>query len=167
MTATQTNTTGTLHFFAGRVASGKTTAARHFAARLGGVMICEDEWLSRLFDGAASLEEYLQRRERVRAVLEVLVPQILSAGTAVVLDFAGNTPRDRAWVKSLASAASADHVLHVLEVDEAVCRQRLRHRNDAQPHGVYWGPVSEQLFEQVNRYYQVPLPEEGLTLAVN
>ncbi|HVW69984.1 MAG TPA: AAA family ATPase, partial [Steroidobacteraceae bacterium] len=80
---------GTLHFFAGRVASGKTTAARRMAAGDRIVMICEDEWLVRLFDGAAGLEEYLQRRERVRAILEIQVPQILSAGTSVVFDFAG------------------------------------------------------------------------------
>ncbi len=156
--------TGILHFFAGRVASGKTTAARRLAADRTMVMICEDEWLARLFDGAASLEEYLQRRGRVRAVVEAQVPQILRAGTSVVFDFGGNTPGDRAWVKSLADAASATHVLHVLEVDESVCRQRLRHRNDTQPHGVYWGPVSEQLFEQVNRYFQLPQPDEGLTV---
>lgn len=165
MTSGQAAATGTLHFFAGRVASGKTTSARRIAAGERAVMICEDEWLAKLFDGATSLEEYLQRRERVRAILEVQVPQILCSGTSVVFDFAGNTRRDRAWVKSLADAAAATCVLHVLEVDEEVCRQRLRHRNDAQPHGVYWGPVSEQLFDQVNRHFQLPGPDEGLTIA--
>ena len=155
---------GTLHFFSGRIASGKTTAARALAANFNAVMICEDEWLARLFDEALTLEQYLERRTRIRSILEVQVPQILSAGVPVVFDFAGNTRRDRAWVMSLAGAVAAPHVLHVLEVDESTCRRRLELRNESQPPGIYWGQVSEQLFDQVNAHYQAPQPDEGLTI---
>ena len=96
---------GTLHFFCGRIASGKTTAARALAADLHAVMICEDEWLAGLFDGAQTFEQYLDRRKRIRSILEVQVPQVLAAGASVVFDFAGNTRGDRGWAKSLANAA--------------------------------------------------------------
>jgi predicted kinase len=155
---------GTLHFFCGRVASGKTTAARALAADMPAVMICEDEWLAGLFDGAQSLEQYLERRKRIRAILDVQVPQVLAAGASVVFDFAGNTRRDRTWVTSLASIAGAPHALHVLSADESTCRDRLKVRNETQPAGIYWGPVSEQLFDQVNGYFQEPQGDEGLTI---
>jgi predicted kinase len=158
--------TGTLHFFSGRIASGKTTAARQTASNSNAVMVCEDEWLVRLFEGAATFEQYLERRRRIRFILEIQVPQILAAGASVVFDFAGNTPKDRAWVKSLASAAGAPHLLHVLEADEPTCRQRLKLRNETQPSGIYWGPVSEQLFDQVNAHFLAPQPDEGLTMVV-
>lgn len=156
--------TGTLHFFCGRVASGKTTAARALAADLNAVMICEDEWLAGLFDGAQTFEQYLERRKRIRSILEVQVPQVLSAGASVIFDFAGNTRRDRGWVKALANAAGAPHALHVLSADESTCRDRLRVRNETQPAGIYWGPVSEQLFDQVNVYFETPQPDEELEI---
>ena len=155
---------GTLHFFAGRVASGKTTAARKFSADHCAVMVCEDEWLVRLFGGATTLEEYLQRRDRIRSVLELHVPAILSAGASVVFDFSGNTRKDRAWVKSLASAAAAPHVLHWLDADDSICRERLTLRNETKPVGIYWGHVTEQLFDQVNRHFQPPQSDEDLTI---
>jgi predicted kinase len=157
---------GTLHFFCGRIASGKTTAARALAADLHAVMICEDEWLAGLFDGAQTFEQYLDRRKRIRSILEVQVPQVLAAGASVVFDFAGNTRRDRGWARSLADAAGARHALHVLSADESTCRDRLKVRNETQPAGIYWGPVSEQLFDQVNAYFQAPQLDEDLTIAV-
>jgi predicted kinase len=157
---------GTLHFFCGRIASGKTTAARALATELHAVMVCEDEWLAGLFDGAQTFEQYLERRKRIRSILEVQMPQVLAAGASVVFDFAGNTRRDRAWAKSLADAAGAPHALHVLSADEVTCRERLRVRNESQPPGIYWGPVSEQLFDQVNAYFQAPQPDEELTIAL-
>src|SRR5262245_1693959 len=105
---------GVLHFPCGRAGSGKTTWARQIARHRNAVLICEDQWLARLFDGAANLTEYLERRGRIRTLLIEHVPQILSSGHDVVFDFGGNTVRDRAWVRTLFTSAGASHELHYL-----------------------------------------------------
>jgi predicted kinase len=46
----------TLHFIAGRLASGKTTLALRLAEQEGTVLICEDMWLSKLSDGISSFD---------------------------------------------------------------------------------------------------------------
>jgi predicted kinase len=92
--------TGTLHFICGRLASGKTTLARRIAEREPAVLICEDVWLSKLSDGISSFEDYVKWSRRCRAVMGPLIIELLRAGTSVVLDFAGNTPAERSWVRT-------------------------------------------------------------------
>jgi predicted kinase len=92
----------TLQFICGKAASGKTTLARELAARHAAVLFGEDEWLTRLD----------------------------AESVPIVFDFAGNTPNDRAWVRSIFESANADHVLHYLVASDESCKTRLRLRND-------------------------------------
>ncbi len=155
---------GTLYFFAGRAGAGKSTLARQLSADRRAVLICEDQWLARLFGGAASLQEYLERRGRIRQLLGEWVPQMLEAGHSVVFDFGGNTVNDRAWVRSVFARARAEHELHFIVAEESVCRERVWDRNRTKPAGIYWGEVSDELFDQVNRYFQAPGRDEGFRI---
>lgn len=155
---------GVLHFLCGRAGSGKTTLARRIAQDRQAVLICEDQWLARLFDGASNLTEYLERRGRIRKLLIEHVPQMLLAGHDVVCDFGGNTVRDRAWVRSVYTSAGASHELHYIIADESLCRQRIRERNRTKPEGIYWGDVSDELFDAVNAYFQPPTSDEQFTV---
>jgi predicted kinase len=87
---------GALYFLCGRAGAGKSTLARKISADRNAILFCEDQWLARLFGGASSLGEYVERRGRFRSLLTEHVPAILKAGHSVVLDFGGNTVRDRA-----------------------------------------------------------------------
>lgn len=156
-----TKQTGTLHFISGRLASGKTTLARLIAEREPAVLICEDVWLSKLSDGISSLDDYVKWSRRCRSVMGPLIVEILKAGTSVVLDFGGNTPRERSWVRSLFEAANAEHTLHYLDVPESVCLTRLKQRNELKPEGLYFATTSEEEFAAVTRYFQAPTEEEG------
>ena len=155
---------GALYFFTGRAGAGKSTLARQFSVDRHAILICEDQWLARLFGGVASLAEYLERRGRIRQLLADWVPQLLGAGHSVVFDFGGNTIKDRAWVRSLFAKLGAEHELHYLVADEALCRRRIRERNRTKPQGIYWGDVSDELFDEVNRYFQPPTHDEGFTV---
>jgi hypothetical protein len=89
------------------------------------------------------------------------VRDVLRVGASVVLDFAGNTPRDRAWERGLFESAGAEHVLHVLDTPEAVCLERLRRRNAGRPEGLFWFEVGEDLFHEAAKYYVPPSEAEG------
>ena len=55
------NTKPTLHFFCGKMASGKSTLARSLAEEYNAVLIAEDVWLSQLFPEEINLfDDYLK-----------------------------------------------------------------------------------------------------------
>jgi predicted kinase len=151
----------TLHFIAGKAGSGKTTLARQLAARESAVVLSEDDWMSKLAGPIETLSQYLAAAARIRSVMAPLTVDLLSVGTSVVFDFAGNTARDRTWVRSVFEKAGANHVLHVLDVDDDTCRSRVKQRNVLQPPGVFFGTVTEQQLDEVNRLFEPPQPGEG------
>ena len=151
----------TLHFVYGYPAAGKTGLARELAARVPAVMFCEDEWLAALGGVITSVAEYVEASRRVRSLIAPLATSILSLGTSVAFDFGANTIAHRAWVRTIFEAAGADHVLHVLDVPVDECRRRLHERNATKPAGLYFGDVSDTLFDAVVARIVPPGPEEG------
>lgn len=153
-----------LHFITGKAGAGKTTLARKLGSELPAAVICEDEWLSHIADPIQNLSDYLKAARRLRSAIAPHVTDLLRLGVSVVFDFAGNTARDRAWVKSIYEAASADHVLHYLPLDDDTCKARVRLRNETKPPGVFFGFVTEMQVDEVNAYFTPPNPDEGFTV---
>jgi predicted kinase len=143
----------TLHFICGKAASGKTTLARELAARHGAVMFGEDEWLTLLDAEINTLADHRRHSKRLKAVLAPLSVRLLQLGVPIVFDFAGNTPSDRAWVRSVFESANADHVLHYIVASDERCKARLRSRNETKPDGLYFGFVGEDRFDEVTRHF--------------
>ena len=152
---------GILYLLCGRAGAGKSTLAREISTDKKAILFCEDQWLARLFDGAPTLEAYLERRGRIRMLLAEHVPDILKSGHSVVFDFGGNSVRDRSWVRSLSESADAMHELHYIIADEAFCWLRVAERNRTKHVGTYWGDVSKDQVDAVNRYFQPPTAAEG------
>jgi predicted kinase len=151
----------TLHFICGKAASGKTTLARELAARRAAVLFGEDEWLTRLDVEINSLADHVRHSKRLKAALAPLAVRLLQLGVPVVFDFAGNTPNDRAWVRSIFESANADHVLHYIVASDESCKARLRLRNETRPEGLYFGFVGEDRFDEVTRYFTPPSVQEN------
>jgi len=80
---------------------------------------------------------------------------------------AGNTTRDRNWVRSIFERAGADHQLHCLPAGDDICRTRVRERNLSRPEGLFFGEVTDQQVDEVNRYFTPPGPEEGFFVVVH
>jgi hypothetical protein len=72
-----------------------------------------------------NLADFARCSKRLRAALAPHAIRSLQLGMPIVLDFAGNTPKDRAWVRSIFESADADHVLHCLVASDEVCKARL------------------------------------------
>lgn len=155
----------TLHFIYGWPGAGKTTLARQLGERERAVVFCEDEWLATLApERITSLQQYVEASARIRRLIAPLARRLLELGVSVVLDFAGNTPSHRAWVKAIAEAVSAEHLLHVLDVPADECRRRLHERNATKPPGLYFGDVSDELFDAVVQHIVPPRDDEGIRM---
>ena len=157
----------TLHFMTGKAGAGKTSLARQLARTIPAVLICEDEWMSRLADPIDSLQQYLTAAGKIRGVIAPLSVVLLRLGNDVVFDFAGNTVNDRRWVRSIFESATADHRLHYVLADDNVCKSRVRQRNELKPQGVFFGIVTDQQVDEVNNYFVPPAAEEGFTIVVH
>lgn len=116
-----------LHLLCGKIAAGKSTLAAKLALQDQAVLIAEDEWLGALYPGELSTgQDFLRCSGRIRQVAGPHVVQLLRAGVSVVLDFQGNTPDSRRWMRGLVEASGAAHQFHVLAPPDEVCLARLR-----------------------------------------
>jgi predicted kinase len=157
----------TLHFISGKAGAGKTTLARQIALGSPAVLFCEDEWMSRLMEPIANLQQYLAAARKIRSVIAPLSVDLLKLGTSVVFDFAGNTVDDRRWVRSIFETAGADHQLHHIPADDETCRMRVRERNRSQTPGLFYGHVTDQQVDEANEFFVTPGPEEGFNVTVH
>lgn len=152
----------TLYLLCGKIAAGKSTLARQLAARPATLLIGEDHWNSTLFaDDLKTIEDYTKYSTRLRAAMTPHIVDILGLGLSVVLDFAFNTVRQRAWGRTLIEQAKAAHELHVLDLPDKVCKQRLRVRNASGEHPFQ---VTDAEYEQFSRYFAPPTPDEGFNV---
>jgi hypothetical protein len=90
--------------------------------------------------------------------------EILRHNLAVVLGFLANTVRWRGWMRSLIIKANVAHELHVLEVSDALCKERLRQRNESGEHPYQ---VSEATYDLFTSYFILPTPEEEFNVIVH
>jgi len=151
-----------LYLFCGKIASGKSTAAKQVALSQKAVLLSEDHWLATLYPGeVTSLDDFQDRTSRIEALLGDHLIAILKSGTSLVLDFHANTRKRRAWMREIAETAGAKALLHYLDVPDDICKQRLRDRNAA---GTHEYAASDAQFDQFSRYFQTPDESEGLSI---
>ncbi len=157
--------TPTLYLLCGRIVAGKSTLARRLAARPATLLISEDHWTSNLFaDDLRTIDDYTRCSARLRAAMGPHVVAVLRQGLSVVLDFPANTVGQRKWMRSLIAEAGVAHELHLLDVPDAVCRERLRKRNAGGEHPFQ---VSDAEYDQFTRYFVPPGADEGFNVVVH
>jgi len=155
----------TLYLICGKIAAGKSTLARQLAAHPGTLLITMDDWMSILFPTEnRTIGDFTLLSARLRAAMGPHVVAILRQGLSVVLDFPANTVRWRSWMRSLAVEANIAHELHVLDVPDCVCKERLRRRNQS---GEHQYAVDEATYDQFMSYFVLPTPDESFNIVVH
>jgi predicted kinase len=157
--------TPTLYLLCGKIAAGKSTLARRLADRPATLLVSEDHWTSNLFaDDLKTIDDYARCSARLRAAMGPHIVAILRQGLSIVLDFPANTVRNRDWMRALIAQANVAHQLHLLDVPDAICRQRLRERN---ARGAHPFQVTEAEYDLFTRYFVPPSPEEGFNIIIH
>jgi predicted kinase len=152
-----------LLFFCGKMAAGKSTLSRELASQEHAVLLVEDEFLERLFPGQiADVAAYVTYSSRIREALGPHIRSLLSMGISVVLDFPGNTRRQRAWFRRLIDDAGAEHELHFIDASDTLCLRQLRHRSEELPAEGPW--TGEAGFHAVTAYFEPPAADEGFNV---
>jgi predicted kinase len=155
----------TLYLLCGKIAAGKSTLARRLAARPETLLISEDHWTSNLFFGdLRTIDDYARYSARLRAAMGPHIVDILQQGLSIVLDFPANTVSNRNWMRSLITQSSAAHELHLLDVPDTICKQRLQERNAGGKHPFQ---VSEADYDLFTSYFVPPGPSEGFNVVVH
>jgi predicted kinase len=152
-----------LHFFCGKMTSGKTTLSKKLASNHNAILISEDIWLSKLYpEEISTFDDYLRYSSRLKPVVLQHVQNILAHGISVVLDFPGNVPSQRQWFRSIFEVAKVNHVLHYIVAPDSLCKEQLRKRNAEQPEGSML--MSEADFDYITSYFQPPIADEGFNI---
>ena len=117
------STPAVLHMVCGKIGAGKSTLTKSLAAEPMTVLICEDDWLARLYPNEIHvIADYARCAGRLREAMAGHIQTLLTAGMSVVLDFPSNTTSTRAWARSVFEKAGASHVLHFLDVSDGSAR---------------------------------------------
>lgn len=87
---------------------------------------------------------------------------MLLSGADVVLDFPGNTRKQRDWFRNICSPHAIPHVLYYLQVSDEVCLAQLKQRRKEQPERA--GFDTEAVFRKVTAYFEPPDDSEGFTV---
>jgi predicted kinase len=152
-----------LHFFCGKMASGKSTLSKKITSEHNAILISEDIWLSKLYPQEIStFDDYLKYSSHLKQVLSQHVQNLLEQGISVVLDFPGNVPSQRQWFRSIFEAAKVNHILHYIDAPDSLCKNQLQKRNTEQPEGSM--VMSEAEFDYITAYFQPPIADEGFNI---
>lgn len=159
------NAYGTLIFFCGKMGAGKSTLSAKIGRECGAVLLSEDEWLAALYPGEIKdFNDYLSYSSRLKPLLIGHVEQLLLAGVTVVLDFPGNTKKQRAWFKKIYSVREIPHELYYVAADDEVCLKQLKQRQKEQPERAQFD--TEEVFRMVTGYFEPPSDSEGFNVKV-
>jgi len=152
---------GDLYFFCGKMGAGKSTKSKQLAAEKHAVLLSEDEWLSALYPNEiASFDDYLKFSAQLKPLVKKHVQNILRVGTDVVMDFPGNTQKQRKWLLSIASEVNANHQLIFLNLSNEQCLHRIAQRRNEQPERATFDTI--ETFIHVTKFFEAPDVSEGL-----
>ena len=154
---------GTLYFFCGKMGAGKSTKSKQLAIEKQAVLLSEDEWLSSLYPNQiTAFEDYLKFSAQLKPMVKKLVQNILSIGTNVVMDFPGNTQKQRKWFLDLVLEINANHQLIFLNLNNEQCLQQIAQRRNEQPERAEFD--TEETFVKVTNVFEAPIASEGLNI---
>lgn len=151
-----------LHLLAGKICAGKSTLAATLGRLPQTLVVSEDRWLSGLYgEEMTNIRDYVRYSSRLRTVLEPHLVSLLQSGLSVVLDFPANTVANRAWMRGIIDQADCLHTLHFLDVDDDICKARLRERNAGGEHEF---AATDAQFDEISSHFEAPTAAERFNI---
>jgi len=159
------NGKGTLIFFCGKMGAGKSTYSKKLASELNAVFLSEDDWLSVIYpEEIKNFDDYIKYSSRLKPLIKAHVRRILHSGVSVVMDFPGNTKKQRVWFKEIFFESQIPHKLIYLQAEDQLCLKRLKQRRQDSPERARFD--TEEVFYQVSSYFQAPTEDEEFNIEV-
>ncbi len=154
-----------IFFFIGKMGAGKSTFSKVLSQELKAIFISEDEWLKELYPVEIdTFTEYAKYSARIKPLLKQHIQSILKSGSTIVMDFPGNTRKQRAWFKEIIDGVDCLSQIIYLKADDEVCLHRLAERREAMPERANFD--SEEVFREVTSYFEEPSEDEGFMIEV-
>lgn len=149
-----------IHLIVGPVGAGKSTYAALLAEKHGAVRLTLDAWMAVLFGDdprpvEGRLDWYVERTERCIEQIWRLTQQLVSLGTTVILEIGLIRREARQRFYGKLDAAAFDHVVHVIDADREVRRQRVMHRN-CERGATFSMEVPPEIFELASDMWEPP-----------
>jgi gamma-glutamylcyclotransferase (GGCT)/AIG2-like uncharacterized protein YtfP/predicted kinase len=155
-----------LLFLCGKMAAGKSTLARRLAQENHALLLVEDDLLRKLFPGEIhDISDYVRFTTRIKDALSDHIVAALVGGVSVVLDFPGNTRKQRGWFRELFERAGVRHELHFIDASDDLCKRQLKERNQDLPVGTAF--TTEAEFDAITQYFQAPSSDEGFYITIH
>ena len=156
---------GTLVFFCGKMGAGKSTKALEMAQEIDAIVLAEDDWLAKLYpEEINNFDDYINYASRLKPLIKTLVQNMLKSGISVVMDFPGNTRKQRTWFKEIFSEFNLPHRLIYLDADDELCLKRIAQRRKTNPEREKFD--TEEVFRHVTSYFQPPCATEGFKIEI-
>jgi len=154
---------GRMHFFAGKMAAGKSTLSKELATEENTILISEDVWLEHLFkDEIKTFQDYILYSSRLKPLIKEHVISLLDNETSVVLDFPANTKKQRAWFLEIINLGYS-HQLHYIDASDELCLKQLALRSDGIEGSAF---TTEEMFHEVTSYFEPPSKDEQFDIKV-
>lgn len=153
-----------LHFFSGKMASGKSTLSKLLAKKYKAILLNEDELLSSLYPYEINtIEDYVKYSNRLKSTLQKHIENLL-LNNIVILDFPANTKKQRLWFKSIIENTNIIHTLHYLNKSDKLCKKQLKIRNiDKSIDAPFTTDIE---FDMITKYFQEPSSDEGFNIKI-
>lgn len=154
---------GMLYFFCGKMGVGKTTYSIDLAIKIKAIYLSEDKWLTSIYPNEIkTFQDYITYSNRLKLLLKEHVSKLLTSGLSVVMDFPGNTIKQRQFFKEICNNANCEHQLIYLKADDELCLKQLELRRISTPERNKFD--TKEMFYQVTSYFQEPNEEEGFSV---
>lgn len=156
-------TKGSLHLVVGPVGAGKSTFAREAALRKNALFLDLDEWMVRLYGKDARPSEnvvawYLERRQRVRALLWDTTLNVLATGTDVLLETGLVSRAERESFYEKAGDEDLELTVYCVDAPREVRRERVALRNASAGESTQIVPM--EFFDRASDAWESPLDAE-------
>ncbi len=154
---------GTLYFFTGKMAAGKSTLAASLEQKHDAALLSEDELLLRLFpDQVSDVQSYVNFSRKIKSALFPHFRGLLRKGISIILDFPANTLEQRAWMRRLIVESGALHELHYIQCSDELCKTQLAAR--ALQHPERAATDTPEVFDAITKYFQAPAKDENFNI---